>query len=793
MPPAHVTASGGDLAIEPPRPKTNPPNTPARGKETSSSAFRSSSNVKAKRDSVIKTLPTMIPEVSVADFCTHILPPLPEALKRRKLGQVLTTLKHDQKWKDRGWSAFPQEPAARSEHETIVFRPMADIFRDVVNAGIKHGGSALEQTFNIAMQPYAAQDSDLGPGSRPDIIFERLSLKSTHAGNTKGKGKARQSAMPEERDAANSYLVYHHTVPLQAKKVNTPGTADDDTVKLVYDMSTILRLDPCRRFTFGITVENCDMRIWLLSRAALVKSKPFNFMKEPEVLIHLLLSFAFASPSKMGWDPTINFSHVDEGRRQYTIEVEGKVYTTISIILDSSADSPFGRGTRIWKVKDREGKIRVLKDLWLEWDRVPEHEILQRIIDDIKNLDDPEAHDMAEIVRERTLTPLAFCKVAVDDAVDDTKNVMMGGFDLAGQTVIDLVTAPTPASGSRQSVGPSLPSDRDHASQSLTSESTTLPTSTRSHLPPRQALAREQPVYSRRYHYRIVFEQYATTIYNERNLGNIINGLADVVLALQCIHQAGWVHRDISGGNLYWCPEQDTGLLGDFEYSRKVTDETTHHQVRTGTPFFMASEALCHGVLRRHDLQDDRAAATAVPTERPVFAYNALHDLESVWWILTWVLFFNEDVAHAAANRQNRQARMDQLFSGDMETTQRLPFFKDDAQLQAVAEFMSPTFAPAFTILVNFSGHLNTAYQLAESNYPHIEPLAFQDIHHSCAQALQSKALLADLSNITLIPVKALPQDTARGKKRSSTSLESQPKAKKSKTKSNLRHETKRS
>ncbi|KAF9078837.1 hypothetical protein BDP27DRAFT_1441205 [Rhodocollybia butyracea] len=780
MPLTHVTASGGDLATEPPRPKTNPPNTPARGKETSSSAFRSSSNVKAKRDSVIKTLPTMIPEVSVEDFCTHILPPLPEALKRRKLGQVLTTLKHDQKWKDRGWSAFPQEPAARSEHETVVFRPMADIFRDVVNAGIKHGGSALEQTFNIAMQPYAAQDSDLGPGSRPDIIFERLSLKSTHAGNTKGKGKARQSAMPEERDAANSYLVYHHTVPLQAKKVNTPGNADDDTVKLVYDMSTILRLDPCRRFTFGITVENCDMRIWLLSRAALVKSKPFNFMKEPEVLIHLLLSFAFASPSKMGWDPTINFSHVDEGRRQYTIGVEGKVYTTISIILDSSADSPFGRGTRIWKVKDHEGKIRVLKDLWLEFDRVPEHEILQRIIDDIKNLDDPEAHDMAEIVRERTLTPLAFCKVAVDDAVDDTKTVMMGGFDLAGQTVVDLVTAPTPASASRQSVGPSLPSDRDHASF--------LPTSTRSHLPP----------------------QYATTIYNERNLGNIMNGLTDVVLALQCIHQAGWVHRDISGGNLYWCPEQDTGLLGDFEYSRKVTDETTHHQVRTGTPFFMASEALCHGylffqqqdphkmtysrrtrVLRRQDLQ---GAAIAVPTEAegPVFAYNPLHDLESVWWILTWVLFFNEDVAHAALDRQNRQTRMDQLFNGDMQNLNRLAFFKD-AHLQAVAESMSPTFAPAFTILKSLSAHLKHAYQLAESNHPNVEPLALKDIHHRCAEVLQSEVLLADLSNITLIPVKALPQDTARGKKRSSTSLESQPKTKKSKTKSNLRHETKRS
>jgi hypothetical protein len=234
----------------------------------------------------------------------------------------------------------------------------------------------------------------------------------------------------------------------------------------------------------------------------------------------------------MGWDPTISFSHVDEGRRQYIIEVEGKVYTTMAIILDSSADSPFGRGTRIWKVKDREGKIRVLKDLWLEFDRVPEHEILERIIDDIKNSGEPNADKMAESFHQRTLTPLAFCKLAVDGETDDTKSVMMGGFDLAGQPVVDLVTAQTPASASQQSVGPSLPSDRDHPSQSLASESTTLASSTRSHIPPRQPLVPEQSVQSRRYHYRIVFEQYATTIYNERSMSNIINTLGDVVIGV---------------------------------------------------------------------------------------------------------------------------------------------------------------------------------------------------------------------------------------------------------------------
>jgi hypothetical protein len=59
-------------------------------------------------------------------------------------------------------------------------------------------------------------------------------------------------------------------------------------------MSTILRLDPCRRFTFGITIENYDIRIWFLSRVALLKSEPFNFMEVWRLL------FAQMSPCSFG-------------------------------------------------------------------------------------------------------------------------------------------------------------------------------------------------------------------------------------------------------------------------------------------------------------------------------------------------------------------------------------------------------------------------------------------------------------------------------------------------------------
>ena len=49
----------------------------------------------------------------------------------------------------------------------------------------------------------------------------------------------------------------------------------------------------------------------------------------------------------------------------------------------------------------------------------------------------------------------------------------------------------------------------------------------------------------------------------------------DQLVALQWIHGAGWVHRDLSVGNLYLY--KGRGLIGDFEYAKRknadVNDE----------------------------------------------------------------------------------------------------------------------------------------------------------------------------------------------------------------------------
>lgn len=38
------------------------------------------------------------------------------------------------------------------------------------------------------------------------------------------------------------------------------------------------------------------------------------------------------------------------------------------------------------------------------------------------------------------------------------------------------------------------------------------------------------------------------------------------------MHEADWVHRDVSAGNVYWYEdgEGERGLLADFEYAKKM-------------------------------------------------------------------------------------------------------------------------------------------------------------------------------------------------------------------------------
>ncbi|KAJ3763536.1 hypothetical protein EV360DRAFT_33428 [Lentinula raphanica] len=632
----------------------------------------------------------MIPEIPWQDYFDRILPPLPKQLEG-KVEDVLQRLEANGTILHDRWKAFPVDPALGNENEQTVFHRLTQVYDAAVDAATQID-NALRPTFGLVVNGNVAMQSDRGTSSRPDAFLKLYP----------------DSASQSSRLEIGPHYVYDIANPQQFKLNDDTDDTDDDVAKLVYDMQQVLALDPCRRFTLGATIENRTMRLWFLSRATLLKTKPFDFIKDRHQLVHYFLSLAFSSTTDMGWDPTMEFSHYDRNkRRQYKIKVNGQIFTTVDVLSDVSADSPLGRATRVWKVLDSSNKIRVLKDVWLESDRKQEHEIHQAILARAEEYDQANKSKYRRLLEKHMLRPMAYCKVPVVD----------------------------------HSTHPTTEPNPDYSQASQEGSDAMM-----------SANVAEKHSHHHRYHYRIVFEQCATTLYNEPRLRNTMRALIAVVRALRVLHRIGWIHRDISGGNIYWFADEKTGLLGDFEYATPLK-EPRQHNVRTGTPFFMAAETLANGYL-----------FTAIDTETPVvpdekslpsFSHNPLHDLESIWWILVYVLFFNDDACKPSQDPETRQEKMNELFHGKLETAGRFLFLTQPAYLEKAKGYLSPSFAPAIEALKESALLLSAAYQKSEKQYittQKIDDTHFK-IHRRFGKSLTANSLNT-LRAITLVPVK---------------------------------------
>ncbi|KAJ3711446.1 hypothetical protein DFJ43DRAFT_1008889, partial [Lentinula guzmanii] len=254
--------------------------------------------------------------------------------------------------------------------------------------------------------------------------------------------------------------------------------------------------------------------------------------------------------------------------------------------------------------------------------------------------------------------------------------------------------------------------------------------------------------------------------------------------ALHWIHSAGWVHRDISDGNLYYHKERNIGLIGDLEYAKKVEIQS-HRNVRAvGYPHFMASEAISDAYLfypypitpkpprARSNCTNDHLPGRVHWGGRACtspFNHNALHDIESVWWVLVYTILFNEDPAGPSQNTSTRQHLMNTLFDGQLNNTSRLYFLRN-AQFNGCLPSSFSSLEPA---LQEYAKHLTAAFSAAEKDYPIIQPLATPQIHEDCISAFYTEPIFEAITNAEMTYVKIRAQDVpGSGQKRSGKHLD---------------------
>jgi serine/threonine protein kinase len=144
------------------------------------------------------------------------------------------------------------------------------------------------------------------------------------------------------------------------------------------------------------------------------------------------------------------------------------------------------------------------------------------------------------------------------------------------------------------------------------------------------------------------------------------------------MHECSYVHRDISTGNILFHNGQ--GKLSDLEYAKEITATEDAYEVRTvcsinpssasailtfpqGVAYFMAIEVATQKYLFEPDEDLDLNAPA------PLFQYNPLHDIESIWWITNYFLF--RHFTEANHDRQDLDKDAHTLFPSNNETSGR--------------------------------------------------------------------------------------------------------------------------
>ncbi|KAK7433991.1 hypothetical protein VKT23_020455 [Stygiomarasmius scandens] len=382
-------------------PKTvNSTETPQKQPRMSSSTFRQG-DLAAKRLALIDDLGNAAYLCRLSDFLAHYLPPLPKGVN---ISDIIEKLVQDDKLTNDGFfKAFDKKPSESVNlTENRVFVKLRDVFQDIMDTTIALWPN-LKQNYDFKLNPDITPSSDRNSSTKPDAYWVYTGVNEL-----------------DNKDI-NWYDI---CFPAEFKKKDHDDARDDDVRKVLLNMQQIMSLDPRRRSTYGLTVEDTKARFWFCCRGLLLATEGFNFMKDLHTVVHMFVSVAFADEVQLGWDPTIRLNEAETAKRPhrvYDIDFDGKTYTTEAILAEHSAEGLLGRGTRVWRVKEKgslnESKSFVLKDAWINTNddtaqkgdggtmrgRLSEEQIYDEIKKDIENL--PDKEQALELFKRHVMMP----------------------------------------------------------------------------------------------------------------------------------------------------------------------------------------------------------------------------------------------------------------------------------------------------------------------------------------------------------------------------------------------------
>lgn len=399
-----------------------------------------------------------------------------------------------------------------------------------------------------------------------------------------------------------------------------------------------------------------------------------------------MLSLTFATEEELGYDSTIKRClNPETDKVCFVYDVGGHYFKTQKAIFDHRSLCITGRATRVWEAIEVASfdklqplcgsRTVVLKDVWLDAESMTEGDIQRQIFADLKNL--------ADALRAG-VEPEGF------EGMDDKSKKRLQECLLAQHWGRYFLTVVHEWQGmaSKEVAEAAEPDSTIFGAPPVTIKTSSLPHADPSRMSlsrPSDLLPRKEKTFNRRHcpkqQSRLVFKQVCVALHDVSKLGNVLTALSSCVFgevicshcatarvltggsALQLMFLAGWVHRDISSGNLYRFEDDNgevQGILADLEYAKrfrplggksssdpKTVSATAYAysseaEAGQGTAFFMAIEIQkqVHLYIPPIPLENLSTifAGNISESKSPSVMHNFQHDMESIFWILLWTI-----------------------------------------------------------------------------------------------------------------------------------------------------------
>ncbi|KAG2008935.1 other/FunK1 protein kinase [Coprinopsis cinerea AmutBmut pab1-1] len=472
-----------------------------------------------------------------------------------------------------------------------------------------------------------------------------------------GDGHKIDAALTRNLDKKIPLLVTDIIIPLEFKLLLV--RKEENRQQLVCHVNHTMNDDPRRLWVYGMTIEDDQITIWYFSRSHSVMSTSFSFLDRADLLVEILVSFFRATDEQLGIDPNVKLVAKDKYVYRFPGDAtnpEPAYYYTVDSIEEYRPQKLRCRATRLWRVTqvesfdnyDRISDIDlVLKEVCLDADAPSEMDIQLQLFDDVENFRDSNKWRDSELLSSFSEESKDTLGIALKDFKKYFSCAVRQHFSDPGIAVSPKVWPvpnifPVPVPPPPQPIGTTVRhmSGAQSALKQRVVKKSTLKK-------PAEIKADPESLTPRRL-CRVLFENVCTPLHDIPTLGEAIDILNQCVIALQIMFCAGWVHRDISSGNVLALRGKRGGKwqvkLSDLEYAKRFPSQAPASSVpKTGTPYFMPCEILAQELFVEHqrygrvtDMSEGPSTTSNNDQECVIHGYQ--HDLESVWWIILWLI-----------------------------------------------------------------------------------------------------------------------------------------------------------